>query len=414
MILEFRCSNYKSIDDEVTLSMMATKAKEHSENLLYYKNKGVLPVVSIYGANGAGKTNILNAIGYLNFMVSNSNSFKPGEKISFFPHKLSNKDKSEFSIQLNINGTRYAYGFSNNEECILEEYLYHFKNNRQAKIFERVNETYSFGSDYKNYLNEVKNKNSRKNKLFLSVAALNINIKEIIEVFIYISYDLVVKTSINNEKWKNKSLLLLKESDTYKEHFLNILKSFDINIKDINIESTKVKINYEELPQNIPEDLKMTLSKKEGEIIDVKINYGDLEVSLNEESRGINKLFEILVPLIDILKKGKTLIYDELETSMHPVIVKNIIKLFNDKTLNKNNAQLIFTTHDINLLDIETFRRDQIWFSEKYNKNMSTILYSLVELKNIRSDENLESGYIRGKYGSIPFIDSDSIKKVFI
>ncbi len=116
MILEFKCSNYKSIDDEIKLSMIATKGKEHNENLLYYNEKGVLPVISIYGCNGAGKTNVLNAIGYMHYLVSNSNSFRPGEKIPFVPHKLSKKDRSEFTIQININGTRYIYGFSNNKK----------------------------------------------------------------------------------------------------------------------------------------------------------------------------------------------------------------------------------------------------------------------------------------------------------
>ena len=414
MILEFRCSNYKSIDNEVTLSMMATSAKEHKESLLYYNDKGVLPVVAIYGANGAGKTNILNALGYLHYMVCNSDSFRPGERIPFFPHKLSNKNKSEFSIQLNINGVRYIYGFSNDNEEIIEEYLYHFKSNRQAKIFERTGESYTFGANYKRDLTQVKNKNSKKNKLFLSVSAININNNDIVDVFKYIFDNLTINTSIDNDNWKHKSLVLMNHNIEYKESFISILKALDIGIEDININITKSKTNYEDLPQEMPEELKMFLSKNESESIEVKIKYGNLEVNLNEESRGINKLFEIAIPLIDVLKNGRVLIFDELETSMHPIIVKTLIKLFNDKTLNNSGAQLIFTTHDINLLDIDLFRRDQIWFVEKLKKDMSTNIYSLVELKNIRGDENIENGYIRGKYGSIPFVNTGNIKNILL
>ncbi len=176
----------------------------------------------------------------------------------------------------------------------------------------------------------------------------------------------------------------------------------------------KVKFNYEDLPQDMPEDLKMLLSKNESENIDVRIDYGNLEINLNEESRGINKLFEIAIPIVNVLRNGYVLIYDELETSIHPIIVKSLIELFNNKSLNKHNAQLIFTTHDINLLDLNLLRRDQIWFAEKNDEIMSTDIYSLVELKNIRGDENIEYGYINGKYGSIPFINTDHIKNFFI
>ncbi|WP_338557869.1 ATP-binding protein [Paraclostridium sordellii] len=412
MILEFKCSNYKSIKDVAKLSMMATKTKEHEDNILYFKEKGVLPTVAIYGANGAGKTNILKAIGFLNYMVSNSNQFNPGDEIPFFPHKLSNEKQSNFSIQVELNGIRYAYGFSNNKEEILEEYLYHFKNNRPSKIFDRRVEDYTFGADYKKDLKELQLKMSKKNKLFLSIAANWTNNYEIMSIFEYFHRDMVITTFANNEPWKRDSLLMINDSQEYKDAFISLLKALDIGITNVVVDVKQIKVNYDDLPANMPEELKMFISKSENIDIDVKVCYDDLEINLNEESTGVNKLFEIGIPILDVLKNGKVLIYDELETSIHPILVKSIIRLFEDKKINKNNSQLIFTTHDSNLLDLDLLRRDQIWFAEKSRENKSTILYSLIALKNVRNDENIENGYIRGKYGSIPFINLNYLEKI--
>lgn len=129
-----------------------------------------------------------------------------------------------------------------------------------------------------------------------------------------------------------------------------------------------------------------------------------MQMDLREESRGMQKLFEILGPLFDILLNGKVLVFDELETSLHPSLVLRIIELFQNPKLNKDHAQLIFTTHDTNLLDLNLFRRDQIWLVEKDTEEFASNLYSISDLKNVRKDENVEKGYIRGKYGAIPFI----------
>ena len=139
------------------------------------------------------------------------------------------------------------------------------------------------------------------------------------------------------------------------------------------------------------------------EKVEAKINYGSFETDLaNEESSGIKKLFEIICPIIDIIKKGKILIIDEIENGLHEYLVQQIIRLFKESN---SNAQLIFTTHDTNILNANLLRRDQIWFTQlKSNDKRSTDLYSLIELKNVRKNENLEMGYISGKYGAIPVL----------
>ena len=140
----------------------------------------------------------------------------------------------------------------------------------------------------------------------------------------------------------------------------------------------------------------------EANIPNVVLDYGKFKVSLEEESSGIQKLFDILCPIIDIVREGKVLLYDELETSLHESIAKEIINLF----LNSNSgAQLIFTTHDTNLLDLDLFRRDQIWFTELKKNDRSTDLYSLSDVRNVRKDENVSRGYVLGRYGAIPILN---------
>lgn len=407
MILEFSCNNYKSIKNDINLSMISTKDKEHSDILLEYANRGVLPIVAIYGANGSGKTNIINSLAYFKFIVCNSNNFQPGDRIPFFPHKLKKDFNSEFRIQIVVDEIRYAYGFSVNNKEVEKEYLYHFKKNKQAKVFERIKDEFTFGKEYTKDLKEVKNKMNKNNKLFLSVVANWINDEDVIRVFRYIKENIVINSDIHNEGWLEYTLKNIKESERYKEVFISFLKSIDVGITDINVDIENVKMNYEDLPVDMPEEIKMFISNSEGIKRDVKLRYDDLEVDLNEDSRGVNKLFEIGGPLLDILSEGKILVYDELETSLHPIIVKYIIELFKNKNINNRNAQLIFTTHDTNLLDLDLLRRDQIWLTERDRESKSTDIYSLSNLKNIRSDENIENGYIRGKYGAIPFINSN-------
>lgn len=410
MILEFRCQNYKSIKDEVVLSMIATKEKNSENTLIDIDNRKVLPIVSIYGANGSGKTNIINAIGYMNFLIRKSNEFEPNTIIPVFSHKLNDNKNSSFMVQFISNNIRFAYGFELNNTEIVEEYLYHFKNNRQATIFERSSSEYYFGKKYKKELAEIEEKYGKNNKLFLPIAAIWCKFDDIISAFNYLSEDIIINQSIQDENWSNYTIEAIAESEQNKKIFLNLLNRLGIKVNDLFVKVERKNLNYEDLPIGLPEELRMLVLGKEAVKHEVKLKYENIEIDLREESRGVQKLFEIGGPLLEVLTNGKTLIYDELETSLHPFVAEAIVKLFMDKEINKKNAQLIFTTHDTNLLDLNLFRKDEIWFVEKERSDFSSTLYSLSDLKNIRKDENIEAGYIKGKYGAIPFIGNERLK----
>ena len=209
----------------------------------------------------------------------------------------------------------------------------------------------------------------------------------------------------NNENdWTGSSIHLMRENKVIKHKFISLLQEFGTGIQNISSKTEKVKIATEPLPDEIKKFLPKVANR-----ITIKVDYGKFQTDLmSEESDGVQKLFELLCPILDILAKDKVLICDELENSLHEILVAHIIKLFHD---NESKAQLIFSTHDTSLLSNNIFRRDQIWFTQ-LTQDRATDLYSLIEIKNIDNLENLEKGYISGKYGAIPFLNISSISKL--
>ena len=203
----------------------------------------------------------------------------------------------------------------------------------------------------------------------------------------------------------------MKNNQNIKNQFLKWMQDLGTGIKDIKLNIGKTKIDIENIPQGMPNDLKNFLMTQNITRIDTKVVYEKFETDLmTEESSGIRKLFEIVCPIIDILQKGKILICDEIEYGLHESIVQYIVKSFNK--VNKDSAaQLIFTTHDTSLLDLSIFRRDQIWFTQ-LNEDRATDLYSLLEIKNVRKSENISKGYVDGKYGAVPMLNSSFAKNL--
>lgn len=403
MLLEFKCSNHRSIKEEVSFSMIAGSDNTSEELLNEYGNFRVLRSAVIYGANGSGKSNFISALLFMCDLVSNSINYQPGQGVFQARHKLSAEDSSSrYSIQFVRNDIRYAYGFSVKQNLIQDEYLYYFPKGRQVKIFERDRSGIRPGGRYKGMF-DVSVSILKDNRLFLSCAANYSNVKEIEEAFMFFKTDIVVyNPEINN--WTEYSIKLMQDNDMMKKIFLNILRALGTGAKDVKVKLEKIKLA--DLPQELqlPDALKSLLGTKEGNRIEAKVIYDQFEVDLmTEESTGVKRLFQMICPIIDILNKGKILICDELETSLHESVIFQIVQLFQNYQKDKF-AQLIFSTHDTSLLDSDLFRRDQVWFTQ-LNNERATDLYSLVEIKNVRKSENLEKGYVSGKYGAIPMLN---------
>lgn len=405
MLLEFSCANHKSIKDKILFSTIASKDKSHEDYLKSFGRNKILRTMAIYGPNGSGKSNFIEALEFSKFLVCKSMSFQPGQKVPQFSHKLnSDSVPSEYEFQFIKNDVRYSYGFSVVDSMIADEYLFFFPNGRQTKIFERNGLQILSGNKYKKNEFEVAKDILKENRLFLSCLANYSNLKEVEAAFKFFMEDMISYNPQANN-WIEYSLKLMKENNEIKKLFLQFMDEIGTGVKDIKPEIKKVKMNPNDLPDVLPNEVKTILTSGEVSKIDTKIVYDKFETDLmSEESRGIKKLFEIICPMIDILSKGKILLCDEIETGLHESIVHYIIETFNKAKIGEF-AQLIFTTHDTSLLDPKIFRRDQIWFTQLDNER-GTDLYSLLEIKNVRKNENLIKGYIEGKYGAIPMLNS--------
>lgn len=407
MLLEFRCKNHKSIKDEVLFSLLASKDTFNSEYLYGYKDLKILKSSVVYGANGSGKSNFIDAIFFMKSLVTNSINLQPGMGIPYTPHKLNGVGSESFySVQFIKNGVRFAYGFSIEQMLVKEEYLYYFPNGRQAKIFDRTGMTYEDGSKFKGRFNSCKDV-LKPNRLMISCAANFTNITEIEDAFRFFSEDLVIYTNANQENWMQYSLYQFNSNPEIKNLALSFMRDIGVDIQDIKINIEESAFPQSELPEFLSDEYKNKLRMTPLQKITASVVYPGFETDLfTEESTGIQKLFAFLCPFLDIISKGKILICDELETSLHESLLYTLLKTF--LSLNgKEQSQIIFTTHDTSLLSLDLFRRDQIWFTELNSLNRSTELYSLAEIKSVRKDENYGKGYISGRYGAIPMLNEN-------
>ena len=405
MLLEFRCSNHRSIRDEVLFSAIAGSDKTHAENIEKVADVEVLKSAVIYGANGSGKSNFIDAIAFVKNLVSNSINHQPGQGILQVPHKLDGYErKSNYKIQFIVDGIRYAFGFSLQNMLVVDEYLYYFPNGRQTKIFERMGEDYSAGRNFRNRFNSCKDV-LKPNRLMLSCAANFSSVDEVTAAYRFFKDELVIYSSVNQDNWMNYSLHQINANEQIKAIVLKFLDALGTGIKDIHVDIKKEDLDIANLPPFLSDEFKKILLQKKIDAISAKVLYEGFETDLiSEESTGIKKLFGILCPFIDIIVNGKVLVCDELESNLHESLLFGLVKQFVN-TRGSKPAQLIFTTHETGLLNLDLFRRDQIWFTEIKTKDRSTDLYSLTEIKNVRKDENFGKGYIAGKYGAIPLLN---------
>ena len=407
MLLEFSCSNHKSVGEKIVFSLIAGSDTFREENNYQFGKYKVLPSAVIYGANGSGKSNFIDAISFVKNLVINSINHQTGQGIRQLPHKLIGMEKeSKYQVHFIVKGVLFVFGFSLSNMLVIEEYLYYFPKGRQAKIFERDQNSFSAGSNFLGKFNSCKDV-LKPNRLMLSCAANFSSVSEIEDVYRFFLDELVVYHPVMQEKWMNYSIYQMNTDPKIKNAVISLLKELGTGIKDIEVSIDQQKMEALHLPPFLSDDFKKMLLEQKVDAITAKVVYDDFETDLfSEESTGIQKLFGMLCPLIDIMKNGKILICDEIESGLHEALVYELIRKFVDYEPDKF-AQLIFTTHETGLLNLDLFRRDQIWFAEMKMSDRSTDLYSLAEIKNTRKEENFGKGYISGKYGAIPMLNID-------
>lgn len=416
MLIQFSVGNYLSFKDPITFSMLAAKLKSQDKSLdknnVFSAHHGLslLKSSAIYGANASGKSNFIEALSFMRkFALNSSKETQAEEPIEVEGFRLSSDlaDKSSFFEAVFIlEGHKYRYGFEVNTEKVTSEWLFFAPNAKEVKLFTRDSDGIRPSAVFKEGKGIAEK--TRDNALFLSVVAqFNGTIaKKAVGWF----RNLRMISGLIDVGIRDFTVDSF-EDDENKLDVIKLIKKLDLGIDDIHIE--KVKLTEATLPKNLPKDLKKLILKNQSDRVFIRTSHKkydskghnfstelfDLD---SNESEGTKKLFSMAGPLVDVLKNGRVLVVDELDARLHPHITCAIINLFNSNETNPRNAQLIFTTHDTNLLANTIFRRDQIWFAEK-NEVGATDLYSLAEFK-VRNDASYERDYIRGRYGAVPFV----------
>jgi len=429
MLLQFKVSNYRSIGEEQTISLIpAPKQKDHEQNIISQDKYNALNAIALYGANASGKSNILNAMSLLDKIVHISARTSSTAKLPYDPFLLREDWKTKpttLEILFVIDEKRYRYGFEFNATEIQKEWLFRKSAGREVNLFERegnIIEVSSGFNDTKKMI-DLAIQVTKKNALFLSACDM-VNIDEAMNIMQWFKHFNMID-GLNTEIEEFKTVDLWRNPE-YKSKIKNYLSAICLNIIDIDIVTKKFEES--DLPVSMPEGLrnhlKQELQEAEGYTVFAKHNLYDAENNPTattwwkwdeKESAGAKKAFHISGPVLWALANGGVLIMDEIEAKLHPLMTLNTIEIFLNSQSNPNNAQLIFATHDTNLLSYSKLRRDQIYFAEK-NEWESTELYSLSDFvyfgekngesvpEKERPDTDKEKRYFEGRYGAIPML----------
>ncbi len=387
MLIQFTIENHRSIKDSAVISFAASKDKSLEACLLHPDEKrALLPVISIYGANAAGKSNVLHALLTLKDMVAgDAAKLSKGQKLPWEPFARNDRPTS-FEVMYIYGGVRYVYGVSFDAKKIRSEYLYHWPNGREALIFSRENGKYEFRDN----IQEQTTLSGRTpdNKLYL-VSSNDWNLPQTENPYKWFFEDLCSITDLSSS---SETVAEIVKSDEQKARILKELLLADLGISDVSIKTISGK----------KEEPIITTTHR---MIAEDGSTEHFELLMDQESSGTQRFFARIGGWLQAMENGSLLIVDEIEHSMHPLLTRRLIEMIQDSELNKNGAQLIFTTHDAQLLDLTFLRRDQIWFAEKNENTCATELYSLASFSP-RKGENIRKGYLQGRFGAIPFIGS--------
>ncbi len=419
MLVEFAIKNFLSIKDRQVFSMLpVAKVKELPENICTGNDYKILKSMIIYGRNGSGKSNLLRAFSALHHLVTDSAKFRVDQEIgSYEPFKLDIETRNspvEFdAIFYAKDGLRYNYKITFEQERIIHESLYYYPGRKRAKLFIRedgskIDVSDTVDSNYKKIEEGL-----YPNQLFLSKIG-NERINALVAPYTFLTRHLsphIVHDTHYDEMLIGTFTKVLKDSENniITSGINKLLKVADIGIKGLRVQENKEEdfkfptTIDKETKKRIFQDLQYQVRTKHDLYKDGKV-VDEVEFNIDEESTGTKKLLAFGGVIIDALSNGDVLIVDELDKSLHPLLTKALIKLFNTKRTNPKNAQLIFASHDVSLLTNQLFRRDQITFCEKSQEGASTY-YALADLNGVRKELSYEKYYMKGLFGGTPVIN---------
>ncbi len=386
MLLQFSIKNHRSIRDTAVISMKAAADRTMEESLISPDGKKrLVPVMAIYGANAAGKSNVLHALLLMREMVCGAyakmlkGTELPQEPFAFVEDAV---QPTEFDIIYYYDGIKYAYGYSFDRSRIISEYLYHWPNGREALIFSREDGKYEFRENIQEQM--VLAGRTPENRLYLT-SSNEWNLAQTENAYLWFQRGLrgLMSSGISNEVTMNA----IRKGGDSKKKVLDEMLLADLGICNVVLSGTEGNPTVS------------TVHRLEDE----NGNRHEYSLLLGQESMGTQRFFSRIGTWMEAMDEGAVLAVDEIEASMHPLLTRHLIEIMQDPLINTAHAQLIFTTHDTGLLDLTLLRRDQIWFAEKDEKTMQTDIYALTEFSP-RKGENISKGYLQGRYGAIPFV----------
>lgn len=433
MLIEFRFKNYRSFRDEATLSMEATGLSSFKNSLIPLTSTvKLLPACAIYGKNGGGKSNVIRAFWLAVQFIRNAQRTQHERAVipvnPFSLNDYSKDEPTEFDFVYTVNGIKYWYGFSATREKVFSEYLYHAPKGQKALIFNRTGQEFSF--------TEEKTKRSMigemvaENQLFFSVAC-TMNDAPCVAAMRWFRDQVYFSRDYSDIP---RQLLEYSEDKNMLKAISDYAKAADLGIQDMQFEFDSKELKDDDsLPKDIPDGIKTALVQfmhvlsetsnngevrlKMGEVTAKASHQGQTKdgkkasylIDLADESDGTRKLMALAPAIESALCTGGVLLVDELERELHPKLVNYIIAKFQSKSANPNGAQIIFTTHNTELMNLELLRKDQLYFVDKQDKDGASELYSISEFAT-RTTDNIRKGYLVGKYGATPDIEIEEVE----
>jgi AAA15 family ATPase/GTPase len=429
VLLRFSIENFRSLRDRQVLSLVAGTGKEHSEALISIPGlpQRALRIAAIYGANASGKSNVLKALNFFAGAIRDSHrSWKPDGPVPVQPFALDgNMEKPiTFAADFLVGRVQYEYGFSVNASKVLKEWLYAYPNQKKRVWFERdasLKGGIRFGKHLLGENRAIENI-TRINSLFLSAAAQN-NHEMLLPIFTWLTTK--IEFSIGPRSAISPEIAERCGDPRLTQTLSRLLAAADLGIMGLDCARASVDEEIRTTTQDFLKKLATkfalaTNTEIPSEVHTVQFRHrskGETGIALanDSESAGTLAFLSLLCPALEVANSGGVLCVDELDSSLHPLLALEIVRLFNDPQRNPRGAQLIFNTHDVNLLDSSVLRRDEVWLTEKDSEG-STHLYSLNDFKP-RKQENLKRGYLQGRYGAVPFVGAlefhnlDDVKK---
>jgi len=422
MLLNFTLKNYRSFRNEKTFSMVAAPIHELEESLFAAGEDKILPVGVIYGANSSGKSNLLKGFTNMRDVLVNSVRLNPTDKLDYEPFLLdldSAGSPTSYEVEFLIGSHRYRYGFEFDQTSIIAEWL--FGNpigKKEREYFTREGQDISIPNKTRFAEGVGKASATLPNRLFLSlVAQLNGSVSK--KIMNWFEATTILSGVRKASPVSNLSVVFLSNNNPIGNQARHFFERTGLGFNDIEIEECEILDElfggeYIKEVRDILQDgfkghkMKRLLTTHNVYAPDGTVDHVQAFPQSKMESDGTQKIIDMSGQLFLSLQTGTLMVVDELDAKLHPILTRNIVRLFMDKESNPRGAQLIFATHDTTLLNLNYLRRDQIWFTEK-DQSESTDLYSLVEFRDengakVRNDRNIAKDYINGRYGAIPYL----------